>query len=50
MLISFHKLEFIFGEVNRVFHKLSLSSGIKIEVSIDTTGMWNAYGSFWLLP
>ena len=44
------KLECIFLEVHRIFHKLFLKFAFKIEVSIDTTDMWKAYGSESLFP
>ena len=45
VFVCFRRPECIFTEVNRAFQKLFLRFAFKIEVSIDTTDIWKAYGS-----
>ena len=46
----FYKLKCIYYKANHVFHKLSTTFAPKIELLINTTDIWKAYGSVWLLP
>ena len=46
----FHKLKYICYEASHAFHKVSLGFAPKIEPLTNTTGIWKAYESVYLLP